>query len=58
MTKNKRLYRLYDKENKKTIGWFNDYDDMNYLMEWLDGEENRTGYEVYELIKVIDDERE
>ena len=50
----KRLYRLYDKENKRTIGWFKDYDDMNYLMEWLDGGEDTTGYEVYELIKVIE----
>ena len=53
MTK-KRLYRLYNKENKKTIAWLKDYDDMNYLMEWLDSEEDKTGYEVYELIKVIE----
>ena len=31
--------------------------DLDYLMEWIDGGEDRTGYEVYELIEeVIDDE--
>ena len=50
----KRLYRLYYKENKKTIAWFSDYEDMDYLMEWIDGDEDKTGYEEYELIKVIE----
>lgn len=53
MTK-KRLYRLYYKENKKTIAWFNDYEDMNFLMEWIDGGEDKTGYEEYELQEVVE----
>jgi hypothetical protein len=50
----KRLYRLYYKENKQTIAWFNDYEDMSYLMDWIDGGEDKTGYEEYELQKVIE----
>lgn len=50
----KRLYKLFDKETNKTIGWFIDYEDMNFLMEWYDGGKNRTSYEVYELIEVIE----
>lgn len=54
MSENKQLYRLYYIENKKTIAWFKDYRDMYHLMTWIDGEENITGYEVYELSKVIE----
>ena len=50
----KKLYRLYNKETKETIGWFKDYQDMDFLMEWYDAGGKITGYEEYELQKVIE----
>lgn len=54
MSENKKVYRLYYKENRETIAWFNDSRGMFYLMEWIDGDEDKTGYEEYELRKVIE----
>lgn len=50
----KRLYRLYYKENKETIAWFNGYKLLLSIMEWIDGGEDKTGYEEYELQEVVE----
>ena len=47
----KYLYKLVSKETGCTIGWFTDFQDMNYLDEWLDVE---TKCEVYKLVDVIE----
>ena len=51
MAEDKRLYKLINKEDGCTIGWFTDSEDMFHLIDWYDVD---TKYEVYKLEKVIE----
>ena len=46
----KKLWRVINKENNKTMAWFTDSEDLHYLTEWYQDSEIEYKVEEYELI--------
>ena len=48
----KRLYRVFNKKTGKTMCWFNDCEDLFYMMDWYSDSKINYGVEEYKLVDI------